>query len=263
MTNESANPLRPAVADQATFQAELDKLRAREKAHTREGDAIAAARRRLPMVEVDARPRSPARTGRSRCSTRSRAVGSSSPTTSCGTRGTPRPSSAKAAPGAPPRSRNCPTCIPATSPTRSSARAHTRERPLPRLHGLGHALVLRPGLHQHLAIAAPPTRRDRTWSATCVTATAPSRPTGPPCVASSRWTTATRSWTSPRTGARSRGRTTPPGWPQECTNTPQRRPARLAARAKVAGRTPHPALATTRSRVLRRPPAGALTTPGL
>jgi predicted dithiol-disulfide oxidoreductase (DUF899 family) len=29
-------------------------LRIREKAHTREGDAIAAARRRLPMVEVDA-----------------------------------------------------------------------------------------------------------------------------------------------------------------------------------------------------------------
>jgi predicted dithiol-disulfide oxidoreductase (DUF899 family) len=32
---------------------ELDALRIREKAHTREGDAIAAARRRLPMVEVD------------------------------------------------------------------------------------------------------------------------------------------------------------------------------------------------------------------
>ena len=43
----------PAVADRGTFQAELDALRAREKAHTREGDAIAAARRRLPMVEVD------------------------------------------------------------------------------------------------------------------------------------------------------------------------------------------------------------------
>jgi predicted dithiol-disulfide oxidoreductase (DUF899 family) len=28
-------------------------LRVREKAHTKEGDAIAAARRRLPMVEVD------------------------------------------------------------------------------------------------------------------------------------------------------------------------------------------------------------------
>ena len=46
-------PSRPAAVDRATFQAELDTLRVREKAHTREGDAIAAARRRLPMVEVD------------------------------------------------------------------------------------------------------------------------------------------------------------------------------------------------------------------
>jgi len=43
----------PKVVDRATFQAELSALRVREKAHTREGDAIAAARRRLPMVEVD------------------------------------------------------------------------------------------------------------------------------------------------------------------------------------------------------------------
>lgn len=43
----------PKVVDRSTFQAELDALRVREKAHTREGDAIAAARRRLPMVEVD------------------------------------------------------------------------------------------------------------------------------------------------------------------------------------------------------------------
>ena len=43
----------PEVVDRSTFQAELDALRVREKAHTREGDAIAAARRRLPMVEVD------------------------------------------------------------------------------------------------------------------------------------------------------------------------------------------------------------------
>jgi len=42
------------VVDRETFQTELDVLRAREKAHTHEGDAIAAARRRLPMVEVDA-----------------------------------------------------------------------------------------------------------------------------------------------------------------------------------------------------------------
>ncbi|MBO0730387.1 MAG: DUF899 domain-containing protein [Acidimicrobiaceae bacterium] len=47
-------PSLPAAVDRATFEAELDRLRVREKAHTREGDAIAAARRRLPMVEVDA-----------------------------------------------------------------------------------------------------------------------------------------------------------------------------------------------------------------
>ena len=44
----------PKIVDRSTFQAELDALRIREKAHTREGDAIAAARRGLPMVEVDA-----------------------------------------------------------------------------------------------------------------------------------------------------------------------------------------------------------------
>ncbi len=43
----------PEVVDRKSFQGELDALRVREKAHTREGDAIAAARRRLPMVEVD------------------------------------------------------------------------------------------------------------------------------------------------------------------------------------------------------------------
>ncbi|MEV0697682.1 DUF899 family protein [Saccharopolyspora sp. NPDC050389] len=52
--NESTNAALPEVVDRATWQAELDVLRVREKAHTREGDAIAAARRRLPMVEVDA-----------------------------------------------------------------------------------------------------------------------------------------------------------------------------------------------------------------
>lgn len=43
----------PRIVDRSTFQTELDSLRVREKAHTREGDTIAAARRRLPMVEVD------------------------------------------------------------------------------------------------------------------------------------------------------------------------------------------------------------------
>jgi predicted dithiol-disulfide oxidoreductase (DUF899 family) len=42
----------PPVADAGTWQRELDDLRAREKAATRELDAIAAQRRRLPMVEM-------------------------------------------------------------------------------------------------------------------------------------------------------------------------------------------------------------------
>ena len=43
----------PEVVDRDTWQAQIDALRIIEKAHTREGDAIAAARRRLPMVEVN------------------------------------------------------------------------------------------------------------------------------------------------------------------------------------------------------------------
>ena len=46
-------PAMPEIVDRGAFQSELDKMRVREKAHTSEGDAIAAARRRLPMVEVD------------------------------------------------------------------------------------------------------------------------------------------------------------------------------------------------------------------
>lgn len=46
-------PGRPPVVDAATWQAARDELLVREKAHTHEGDAIAAARRRLPMVELD------------------------------------------------------------------------------------------------------------------------------------------------------------------------------------------------------------------
>jgi len=43
----------PEVVDRTTFDAQLEALRVREKAHTHEGDTIAAARRRLPMVELD------------------------------------------------------------------------------------------------------------------------------------------------------------------------------------------------------------------
>jgi len=43
----------PATVDRETWLRERAALLAREKAHTREGDAIAAARRRLPMTEID------------------------------------------------------------------------------------------------------------------------------------------------------------------------------------------------------------------
>ena len=42
----------PKVVDQQTWRSALDELRRREKAATRELDAIAAQRRRLPMVEM-------------------------------------------------------------------------------------------------------------------------------------------------------------------------------------------------------------------
>ena len=58
MTSTPSDPIaaltgRPPVVDLATWQAARDELLVREKAHTREGDAIAAARRQLPMVEFD------------------------------------------------------------------------------------------------------------------------------------------------------------------------------------------------------------------
>ncbi len=43
----------PEIVDRRRFEAELEALRRREKAHTKAGDALAAARRRLPMVAVD------------------------------------------------------------------------------------------------------------------------------------------------------------------------------------------------------------------
>ncbi|MEU1532524.1 DUF899 family protein [Streptomyces fagopyri] len=46
-------PGKPPVVGMAAWQAARDELLVREKAHTREGDALAAARRRLPMVEID------------------------------------------------------------------------------------------------------------------------------------------------------------------------------------------------------------------
>jgi predicted dithiol-disulfide oxidoreductase (DUF899 family) len=51
---DSGGAATPPVVGRAAFESRLAELRAEEKAHTRAGDAIAARRRRLPMVEVDA-----------------------------------------------------------------------------------------------------------------------------------------------------------------------------------------------------------------
>jgi len=53
-TTAADRPL-PPITDRRTWQARIDELRVKEKAHTRAGDALAAERRRLPMVDVDAR----------------------------------------------------------------------------------------------------------------------------------------------------------------------------------------------------------------
>ncbi len=50
--SKATPPPRPPVVDEATWQKALDELRVREKAATRELDAIAAQRRRLPMVAM-------------------------------------------------------------------------------------------------------------------------------------------------------------------------------------------------------------------
>ena len=116
----------PEIVDRETWRAAREELLVREKAHTREGDAIAAARRRLPMVEVDATLAGrPARTGSCRCSTCSRAAASSSPTSTCGTTARRPPTSARAARSSTARCASCPRCTPAASPTPRSARAPT------------------------------------------------------------------------------------------------------------------------------------------
>jgi predicted dithiol-disulfide oxidoreductase (DUF899 family) len=51
---ENSEHAAPPIVDRVAWQRTIDELRLREKAHTREADAIAASRRRLPMVEVDA-----------------------------------------------------------------------------------------------------------------------------------------------------------------------------------------------------------------
>ena len=140
----------PKVVDRSTFQAELDALRVREKAHTREGDAIAAARRRLPMVEVDGA--TPLIGERGAVTLLDAFEGRRMLIAYYFMWHTGHP--------APEQCEGC-TWVYIAGPRAvlySFSRRHLRhvlpgpvrrERPVPRLHGLGDALVLGPGLARH------------------------------------------------------------------------------------------------------------------
>ena len=117
----------PTAVDRATYQAEVDKLREREKALTRESDAIAAARRRLPMVEVDANTALIGPDGPTTLLDAFEGRRHSWRTTSCGTPDIRRKSSAKVAPGATGMSRNCPIFIREISRLRRLPRDHTKK----------------------------------------------------------------------------------------------------------------------------------------
>src|SRR5207245_10484268 len=96
-TTSSGLPGKPPIVDLATWQAAREELLVREKAHTREGDAIAAARRRLPMVEVDGTIEVIGADGQSRFSMCSRVAARASVTAACGTTARRRRGSARAA----------------------------------------------------------------------------------------------------------------------------------------------------------------------
>ena len=140
----------PKIVDRSTFQAELDALRVREKAHTREGDAIAAARRRLPMVEVDgATPL----IGERGAVTLLDAFEGRRHADRLLLHVAHRPPCAGAVRGVHLGDIAGPRAV-----LYSFSRRHLRhvlprpvrrERPVPRLHGLGDALVLGPGLARH------------------------------------------------------------------------------------------------------------------
>lgn len=53
MTTAAPGTAMPPIVSREEWQAARDALLAKEKAHTRAGDALAAERRRLPMVELD------------------------------------------------------------------------------------------------------------------------------------------------------------------------------------------------------------------
>ena len=89
-----------------------------------------------------------------------------------------------------------------------------------------------PWYSAHASLGALLAGRQTGCSASCATygtAAASSKPTGRPAAAPRQWTTATPSWTPPSTDARSRGKTHPRLATTVLQHAHRRRPARLAA----------------------------------
>ena len=139
-TERTTYPL-PKIVDRAAWQAEVDRVLVREKAHTREGDAIAAARRSLPMVEVDAATPLVGAQGNVPLVDVFEDAGNCSCTSTCGTTANLQRNSARDAHSSPVTRGSCRICTAAMSRTRRSARVRMRERAVPRLHGVGDAVV--------------------------------------------------------------------------------------------------------------------------
>ena len=259
MTHESASsggpaaaasaPSLPAVTDRAAFEAELDRLRIREKAHTREGDAIAAARRRLPMVEVDA--------GLT-------LTGPHGPLTLLEAFEGRRQLIAYYFMwwGGHPAAEQCEGCTWVTTQVTELSYVHSRD--------ITFAVFCQGPYAEAPATASswagtcrgtprktPSTRfwpdarsACSIWCVTYGTVTVFSRPTGRNAAAPRPWTTTTHSWTSPCTDARSHGGLAPRLATAALHHPDRRRRARLAAGASLAGRTPHRSVAATPSRTL-------------
>ena len=217
MSQDESRPL-PVVVDRSTFDEQLEVLRAKEKAHTREGDAIAAARRRLPMVEVAAG---------------SALLGPHGAVTLLDAFEGRRQLIAYYFmwwPGRP-AAQQCEGCTWVMSHVGELAYLHSRDITFAccAKGGIPPTVLVMRGRHTTRASATAPswagtcrgTRPSphwtRSWSAesmvcsiwcaTCAMATGFSRRTGPSVVEPRCWTTATRSWTSPCSAGRRNGRT--------------------------------------------------------
>ena len=194
----------PKVVDRATWAAACDELLVREKANLRESDALAAARRRLPMTPV---PRDVQVVGRRRPRAAGQRVRRTPPTgrllphvarrTAVGpaVRGLHVLHRADPAAGVPAQSRRHPGRLLRRDLRRRAGRTPTSCR------------TGCPGGRPGEPTGWSPDGTSDSWLASCATATMSTRRGGPPVAARRRWPGATTCWTVRSTAGRRAGRT--------------------------------------------------------